>query len=888
MKKIFFIILSVLFVLSTGNAQNNTVNKIVNSNKKSNARLDKSLAIDVRNSNNNDALKAQITKHQQTDINYSTNIDAVFKKYDDRRSNNDVGLYLVKGNNLLVKTALLCFNDKMKIPILCDIAEKGLDKVESMVKETNDADARRLLKNGLDNVVNTAGSTVADNIKKNTDPQKFLNALEGHSKIMDGLYKNLTNATAEDRQVVLAAMLKTIDQEIKTGFKGVNAASKIQAGEIEQVNKNVTALSISFYKFADANNKRLDTIIQTQNEIKTQLEDINTRVGKTEKGVEFLQEYFFGRMSPGEQINALKLGMVPGISESKRNELIQKISLYEKQQKLNKTIRGYLEGAAEVVSIARKFGLDEKIAAKLNAGISIGTNAFKAFTAFQSGNFLGAISAVADIFGFGGPDVAAERHKEIMDALANIYQKLDIIEQKIDFLIKGQEQILKNQQQTFEALITISKQIDANQKEVREKLEAIHKDIIYDRQLLNNYVITKYTNCYRMIVNDPTSTKPDTLINTEINKFPAYDELTGLCNKWSSNGDINGCFDIISQVRKLNGTFDNPIFNLKSSEDPNNYKWVQLFIEKVHDPLISFIEQDTSISGLTINQKRTSLFVPIITAKGLDAKIQQIKALKLDLSTRYTTTSFPNSFKVNIATPLWFEAVERHINFILNIHYYRMVINRTTNQPYPKNNLVNSNVNTVGYEDLKNGLALLDYAIAQQNMYSGDILLPILGAILDNHDSLNLKKIEEANSLLNTNSLLANNFILYKFRKEVLATSNFINYEFGYKSHDNFTFSLNFKNNWNLEWNDNAKDTSGISIPKGWSTKIGNQYYSVPTPEDLQEGKLAYSQDIQSLINLKTRLLEEIDTYEIYNSLSQEERKSFNILNLFILPEQAK
>lgn len=54
-------------------------------------------------------------------------------------------------------------------------------------------------------------------------------------------------------------------------------------------------------------------------------------------------------MSPGEQINALKLGMIPGISESKRNELIGKISLYEKQQKLNNTIREYLEGASETI-----------------------------------------------------------------------------------------------------------------------------------------------------------------------------------------------------------------------------------------------------------------------------------------------------------------------------------------------------------------------------------------------------------------------------------------------------------------------------------------------------------------------------------------------------------
>lgn len=882
MKTIVVFIISLLFSYYTFSQDN--ISTLVNSKRNGNTRLDKSLAIEERQSMGEISYEQNLQKSQSADLNYSNNIDALFRKYDAQRKENEIGLKIVQGNNFLVKTSLLCFNENLKVPIVCDIASKGLSKVESMVKEEMDNNVRKILKSSLNDVITSAGKKTAEAIKANTNPETFLNALDAQTNIMDGLYKNLPSATTEDKEIVKAAMLKTISAEINTGFKGVNAANSITKTELDQVDKNVTSLSISFLKYAEANEKKLSDIVSTQNEINDQLKDINDRVGKTEKGVEFLQDFFFNRMSPDEKINALKLGMVPGIpNPEQRRDLIQKISLYQKQQQLVNNIQGYLQGASEIVSFAGKLGLDPKLVNGLNKGIAIAAGAFNAAASIMSGNYIGAITAVAGLIGIGGPDVAAERHKEIMEALGKIYEKLDVIDKKIDVLIEGQQKILENQKKTFDALISISKQIDQNQIELREKLEQIHEDIIYNRTLITNYVQTDYTSCCRMIANDCEFSNPDTIINTEVNKFPTYSALLSLCNTWNSKGDIEKCFSIIGDVMKSDGTFDNPIFNLKSSVGSEDYKSIQDFIDSIHNPLINFLNSDTTIKKLSLNQKRTSLFVPSTTVKSLDEKLNQIENFKIDESNRYNKLSF----STNISTPLWFESVTRHLNTILNIHYYRLVINGATKQPYTKDELINNNVNLAGYDDLKKGLTLVDYAIAQQNLYSGDILLPILYNVWSNNDSMNKEKRDKAIHLLNNNSELAYNFITYSISKEVSKGST-ISYSLGYNSKDTNNFKLNFQNDWHLQWMDSSiTDSNHVAIPQGWSTKIGNQYYEMPTPEDLQAGRLRYSQNEQTLINLKTRVLEEMDTYTIYKSMNTDQRKSFNILNLFTIPDQS-
>lgn len=856
--------------------------KIVNSQKNRNLRLDKSLAIDERLSTGSTSYQQNLRKIQVANTDYSTNINAIFKKYDAQRKENEIGLNIVKGNSFLIKTSLLCLSDKQKIPILCNIAENGLRKVESMVIEEMEGNSRKILKNGLDDVMRKAGKNVEEAIKSNQNPQAFLDALNAHSNIMEGLYKNLPNATNEDKEFVKAAMLKTIDNEIKTGFKGVNVAETLTKTELEQVNKNVTALSISFFKYAESNNKKLEQIVSIQNDINGQLKDINERTGKTEKGVEFLQDFFFNKMTPEEKINALKLGMVPGIPDSKqRQDLIQKISLYQKQQQLVSSIQGYLEGASEIVSFAKTLGLNPKLADGLSKGIAIAAGAFNAAASIMSGNYIGAISAVAGVIGIGGPDVAAERHKEIMEALGKIYEKLDVIEQKIDELRKGQQIILENQKKTFDALVSISKQIDKNQEEVRTKLEQIHQDIIYDRGLITNYVRTGYTSCCRLVANDCESSSPDTIINTELNKFPTYNQLVLLCTKWTSTGDIDKCFNIIGEIMKSDGTFDNPIFNLQSSSEFSDYNSVHKFIDSIHSPLVSFLNSDTTVKDFSLDEKRTSLFVPSTTVRSLDEKLNQIKDQHIEISHHYNF----QSFGTNISKPLWFESVQRHLNAILNIHYYRMAINKATLQPYTKAELINNEVNLAGYDDLKRGLALVDYAIAQQNLYSGDILLPILYNVWSIIDSTNRERKSKVIRLLNNNSQLAYNFIIYSVSKEI-ETGSVMSYSSGYNSKDINNFSLNFKNNWNLKWSDSSTTQSNkTTIPKGWATKIGEQYYEMPTPEEVQLGRLSYSQNIQILLSLKSRILEELDTYSIYKSMTLDQKKSFNILNVSTIPE---
>lgn len=60
-------------------------------------------------------------------------------------------------------------------------------------------------------------------------------------------------------------------------------------------------------------------------------------------------------------------------------------------------------------------------------------------------------------------------------------------------------------------------------------------------------------------------------------------------------------------------------------------------------------------------------------------------------------------------------------------------------------------------------LALINHTIAQQNLYSGDILFALINEILTKHDHLSTddELYNSALDLINKNNLLARNFLKY-------------------------------------------------------------------------------------------------------------------------------
>ena len=187
--------------------------------------------------------------------------------------------------------------------------------------------------------------------------------------------------------------------------------------------------------------------------------------------------------------------------DDQRKDLEDKIAIVAKRQELTEQIGKYLGGASELANIAKNLGVDPNIVKTADTAIAIGNQAFNAFTAFSSGNVLSGISSLSNILGIGGPDVAAERHQQIMNMLGKMYTKLEIIDQKVDKLLQGQQLILQTQQTILENIGKLSEQIQQNQQQLLTQLHDLHNDVLVNRQIIVDQASLHYGNCRDLVIN---------------------------------------------------------------------------------------------------------------------------------------------------------------------------------------------------------------------------------------------------------------------------------------------------------------------------------------------------------------------------------------------------
>jgi hypothetical protein len=869
------VILHFLFAVNFLSAQNNSKEYFSNNNTR-NSRVDGTIGIELNTSEPADFKQELLLQKNKA---MEQNMKSIVTRYKKTLENNELGYTILKGNNLLIKSALMCYSKSIRIPILCEVADAGLEKVESMVKERMDKDLTALLKTNLDRVLRQSGKDTYNEILQTKDPKEFVLLLDTHTKMMDKLYESMTDVQEHDRDIVLAAMIRASDNAIKNNFVKVNQTIAINNEELKKINTNVSALSRSFYRFALENDKKLTKMANLQATC-VALGVSNLQVSQsTEKKVNFLQNFAFSRMTPEEQLATLNSGIQDENISPEKKEILQKqLEAEIKRKELNNTIAGYLSGASELVGIADKLGLDKKIVNDLQTGVNIGNAAFNAFTSMQSGNVLGAISAVSSIFGMGGRDIARERHEEIMQQFENVFFELDEIKKGINDLKAGQQAIIANQQKTFDALITINKQIDENQKEILSEIDKLNDHITYNRQLILDWVKNGWQKCSEMVYQGAGRYRKQ-IIDTQNNIIPSIAELSRLCKtEWNGNDNINTCFDLVSKICDDEGVFSISLFDIRNSQtDKDTTKKIDYYLNNVYKPAEAIV-RDFDLNDLLLTQRFSSLFTPMTNVRSLSQKLESMRINKTDISGLYTEKAFLPNFNVY----LWFEAIEKYTNYALNIYYYRTVIDRHNNKPYDTTELIRT-LPLTGYNDLQKSINLVDFGIAQQNLLAGDILLPIIYKKMTEKDTINCKENNKYIKLLNANRILTANFVTYALTQDFKHKPGILSYDASLKSNEVDMLEINFMHHWDFKYS--IKDTlmtlgdQPIQIPKNWSVLIGDYCYPLPSSTNLQSGEFLYNIELQKLLTLKQRLIEELQTFEVYNTLSNEERSSYIFLN---------
>ena len=848
--------------------------KLQTTTAKRSLHLEHSLAKEVKNRIGKNAY------YQQVDVNpaqlntMGRSLERIARDFQKKKDNNDLGILVLQGNNLLIKGliaagfALAPATGGVSLVVSAAgyVASKGLDAVENMAKEAMREGLRKNLKTQLEEYRTKRGQQEFDNLLAKPDVTSFIQDLE--TRVGTSFGNALDNIPPEDQDIVNAFRTKELAGIMTDGFSFLANTEALQSEQIEQNNKNIVGLARTFKQFAEQNQKQLESLIESQTEIKTGIENLNNRVDQTHQSVEFIQEFMFGKMTPAEQRNALERGIFPDMPEDQRKDLEEKIKLTEKREEFNQTVNSYLDGAAQVLNIAKNFGVEADLVNKVENAVNMGTQAFNAVAAFSSGNYLAGVSAISNICGFGGQrDIAGERHEQILNMLGDIYEEIGVIHQKLDWLKEGQERIMKAQQQLFDAVITLSEQVMTNHREVIEKLQEIQGDILYNRRLIADTILEDYPLCDALVIDMNTGKE---IINTGENLYPNHNDFVDLYNDFKNEYQI--CVTRQRKTRGINGNF-HTIFHLETYKDEVNK--VEDYITKIYNPALNFLTNTNEISPKTFDERVSSLMSPMVDVKGLETKIPEI--IYAD------QRRFQRSFQILMDSLIAPSIVKMHTDYILNYHFYYQLIDSSTNNPFTLNELLDlQDINRLSLRALYESLSLVDISIAQQCLIGGDFLLFLMSEVFKRQSNTPTEDDNglflEAKTLIKYNSLLARNFIVYILRKEILANSSALNYSIALSINNDSSLLKEITDfAWDFQWSENnIMSDNQILQPKGWSAKIDDSYISLPQADELSMGKFIYPPDLYMLMSLRTRLLDEISSYNIFDGMSDNKRLIFN------------
>jgi len=163
-----------------------------------------------------------------------------------------------------------------------------------------------------------------------------------------------------------------------------------------------------------------------------------------------------------------------------------------------------------------------------------------------------------------------------------------------------------------------------------------------------------------------------------------------------------------------------------------------------------------------------------------------------------------------------------------------------------------SDVPRRGWYLLFEALNLVDIAIAQQVLLSGDVLPTFMYDVtqrqIPSSPSVAGRTLFQAiQQAISVNAVLARNYVLYSLRREITSTANILAYAVALKYTTPDLLKRITRYSWDFHWNSQEMIAEGVTQqPKGWSVVINNKYYTLPNAEELSDGKLTYEPDLNA------------------------------------------
>jgi len=588
--------------------------------------------------------------------------------------------------------------------------------------------------------------------------------------------------------------------------------------------------------------------------IEGEIVDMKMEMGQLGNNLDFTQNLLYGQLPTDKKLEALKNPyFMKNLDEATRAKEIKKLKLLDTVNDISSKFQKVAKFAYDVAKFGEKLGIgsaqDIKHVREFAKGASVVVSVANIAGAFISGNFIGGLMSLGGVAGLGGDSGDAQRHEEIMEALAQIDEKITIIDKKVDKVLELQIDTLKSIYALHNNLIESVKSIKYDLKMVLWEQQVL-KEVVMDSSDLNSKI-----NSCKVFLNtrEITEELKPSYVDFRYGSFDNWSDLTyhlgSYEDKWQACEDG---MSILFAKDDINSWLKMQSYSDTSGENG----LVSQFIDPIYLPTLALLQQNY---GYT-----TGVFYALANPS-LDYSFD---------SRAFVDDSLVDDSKNNmgnISNLIHTQKLKYYTYMLMETLLYDNF--RGVQKPYDIEEIVASNNSnhTLSFIKINSALKSINLAIAQQNLISGDLVVPLIhNKLFSNTPESEAIRDNTIRALAN-NSFLAHNYLVHQFRKEFELTgrnpddpSTYVNrleqnlarYRDMYDScSDSCEEYMNlFYTNWNKE--DGVIKTKIVGKEIHLESKSGQKaVLQMPHPDHIANNIYAYDVEINELIELRDKLI---------------------------------
>lgn len=789
------------------------------------------------------------------DDSLSETFNDLSKRYKDHKLNRLIGKTALEINAAIIRGAFEFVSVPAKSTgvgyFLTVGIKKGMDILLDQTMDLYDQQS----KEETERIIGKHLQILRDKDNVNFEEVSGMNQTEAFQMLFQsdkGIFDNsITEIEDEDKPNMIFHMTKLMESKFTNAMALNELADRAQQQEIGELQGSVRKLQTlgrALIFFQKENEEKINRINSNLAVVRDNVRQLRNDVNINKEDISILKDFMFNNLDVGQQIKAIESGMRgdPNLPENKKLKL--QLEAFKAKEDLSKEISGYVNSAQSIMTIANnigdQLGIDQEFLKTANELVSAGSTIANAYLNYTSGNVLGAAVQISGLFG-NKKDAAAERHQQVM-------KRLQIIDTKLNHVLENQQSILQNQQTLINLQLDTLKTIgrlaeDLDEKHAREmqKLDNIHKDLIYNREILIGQAFKDIKN---------------------LNRFVRY------FNSYKLNdGKIVNHQDRKTHWKSYSRAFFDAFDELLNEIDPENlgtYLKLQTYVtegeyKKLNLALDSFKQFIKFIEKYHSEKRNQIMFSSLMATSSLRNFETKRNILNTNPEELYDWKSIRSLVSVFHLEAICKMLVRSHEFFILQKNRFKLY---EIEELYDEDSY-----NISGLNIMKDLEKVINISIIQENILSGDIMLELVYQTLYEsfgEDPATSDKYDAVVEVLK-NELFRKNFIKYLLKTELQRTGN---NSFQYNMALNITDA---ENRLLRKMFSHPKLSTGLTyitknekFEQGWYIalpldKTGDpMYLKLIDYKEYDNGKLSYRYEMEKLHVLKNEIIDVLLDYE--------------------------